>query len=32
VDKYTSQVLREKADISPLIDINRAIMEGLSGR
>ncbi|MCG8440754.1 MAG: flagellar biosynthesis regulator FlaF [Caulobacterales bacterium] len=29
VVKYTSQVLREGAELDPLIDINRTIMQGL---
>ncbi len=32
VSKYSSEVLREGADIEPLIDINRAMMEGLAAR
>ena len=32
VSKYSSQVLREGAEIEPLIDINRAMMEGLAVR
>jgi flagellar protein FlaF len=32
VSKYSSQVLREGADIGPLIDINRSMMEGLAAR
>ena len=32
VAKYSSQVLREGADIDPLIDINRTMMEGLLSR
>jgi flagellar biosynthesis activator protein FlaF len=32
VAKYSSQVLREGAEIDPLIDVNRAIMEGLGAR
>ncbi|MEM1104257.1 MAG: flagellar biosynthesis regulator FlaF [Pseudomonadota bacterium] len=31
VSRYSSSVMREKADISPLIDINRTIMQGLDG-
>jgi flagellar protein FlaF len=31
VSKYTSQVMREDEDIQDLIDINRLIMQGLSG-
>lgn len=31
VSRHTSQVLREGADIEPLIDINRTMMEGLQG-
>src|SRR5262245_6199151 len=30
VSKYSSEVLREGADLEPLIDINRAMMEGLA--
>jgi len=29
VNKYTSEAIRDDADIEPLIDINRTIMEGL---
>ncbi|MDX2233638.1 MAG: flagellar biosynthesis regulator FlaF [Hyphomonadaceae bacterium] len=32
VDRHSSAVLRDGADIEPLIDINRSMMEGLSGR
>ena len=32
VARYSSQVLREDADISPLIDVNRTMMEGLALR
>jgi flagellar protein FlaF len=32
VSRYTSSVMRERADIAPLIDINRTIMEGLAPR
>ncbi len=32
VARYSSEVLREGADVEPLIDINRAMMEGLSAR
>jgi flagellar biosynthesis activator protein FlaF len=32
VDRQSSAVLREGAEIEPLIDINRTIMEGLAGR
>ena len=32
VSRYSSEVLREGADIDPLIDINRTMMEGLSAR
>jgi len=32
VRKYSSSVLRDGADISPLIDINRTIMQGLEQR
>lgn len=32
VARYSSQVLREGADIEPLIDVNRTMMEGLSVR
>lgn len=31
VDRHTSEVMRKKADISALIDVNRIIMQGLSG-
>ena len=30
VNKYSSEVMRKRADMSPLIDINRTIMEGLA--
>jgi len=29
VDRYSVQVIREGADIDPLIDINRTVMQGL---
>jgi flagellar protein FlaF len=32
VDKHTSQVMQQQAAIQPLIDINRIIMQGLSGQ
>jgi len=32
VSRYSSEVLREGADVEPLIDINRTMMEGLSAR
>ena len=32
VGRYTSEVLRNGADIDPLIDINRTMMEGLAAR
>ncbi len=32
VARYSSEVLREGADVEPLIDINRAVMEGLGAR
>jgi flagellar protein FlaF len=32
VARYSSQVLREGADIDPLIDVNRTMMEGLLPR
>ena len=32
VGRYSSEVLREGADLEPLIDINRTMMEGLSAR
>lgn len=32
VGKYTSEVIRGDADIEALIDVNRAIMEGLASR
>jgi flagellar protein FlaF len=31
VDRHSSQVIRENADIDVLIDINRTIMQGLAG-
>ncbi|MCH8685093.1 flagellar biosynthesis regulator FlaF [Pedomonas mirosovicensis] len=30
VNRYTSEVMRNKADIDALIDVNKAIMEGLA--
>ena len=32
VGRYTSEVLRTGADLDPLIDINRTMMEGLAAR
>jgi flagellar protein FlaF len=32
VSKYSSQVVREKVDLDPLIDVNRSLMEGLAAR
>ena len=32
VSRHTSAVMRKEEDIEPLIDINRIIMQGLSGR
>jgi flagellar protein FlaF len=32
VGRYSSEVLREGADLDPLIDINRTMMEGLAAR
>lgn len=32
VSRYSSEVLREGADIEPLIDINKTMMEGLAAR
>ncbi|HRE44622.1 MAG TPA: flagellar biosynthesis regulator FlaF [Terricaulis sp.] len=32
VARYSSQVLRDGADIEPLIDVNRTMMEGLAVR
>ncbi|HEY9219661.1 MAG TPA: flagellar biosynthesis regulator FlaF [Phenylobacterium sp.] len=32
VHKYTSQVIRREEDIDALIDVNRMIMQGLSGQ
>ncbi len=32
VNRYTSEVIRHDADIDALIDVNRAIMEGLAAR
>jgi flagellar protein FlaF len=32
VSKYSSDVLREGAEIDPLIDVNRSMMEGLNAR
>lgn len=32
VARYSSQVLRDGADIDPLIDVNRTMMEGLGAR
>ncbi len=32
VARYSSEVLRDGADVEPLIDINRTMMEGLGAR
>ena len=32
VGRYSSEVLRDGADLEPLIDINRTMMEGLAAR
>jgi flagellar protein FlaF len=32
VARYSSEVLRDGADIDPLIDVNRTMMEGLAAR
>jgi flagellar protein FlaF len=32
VDKHTSDVMQKQAAIQPLIDVNRIIMQGLSGQ
>jgi flagellar protein FlaF len=32
VDKHTSSVMRKEEQIQPLIDVNRIIMQGLSGQ
>ena len=32
VDKHTSEVMQKQAAIQPLIDVNRIIMQGLSGQ
>lgn len=32
VDKYSREVMRDQADLQPLIEVNRTIMEGLSAR
>jgi flagellar biosynthesis activator protein FlaF len=32
VDRHSSAVMRDGADIEPLIDINRSMMEGLAAR
>ncbi|HVZ99080.1 MAG TPA: flagellar biosynthesis regulator FlaF [Caulobacterales bacterium] len=32
VSRYSSQVLRDGAEIDPLIDVNRSMMEGLAAR
>jgi flagellar biosynthesis activator protein FlaF len=32
VARYSSEVLRDGADVEPLIDINRTMMEGLASR
>jgi flagellar protein FlaF len=32
VSRYSSEVLRDGADVEPLIDINRTMMEGLLAR
>ncbi len=31
VDRYSKQVIKGEADIAPLIQVNRAVMEGLAG-
>jgi flagellar protein FlaF len=31
VDRHSSKVLRGKAEVGPLIKVNRTIMEGLAG-
>lgn len=31
VDKHSRKVLRHEGDIQPLVDVNRSIMDGLSG-
>ncbi|MFZ4070434.1 MAG: flagellar biosynthesis regulator FlaF [Caulobacterales bacterium] len=32
VDRHSSAVMRDGAEIDPLVDINRAVMEGLAAR
>ncbi|HYD88261.1 MAG TPA: flagellar biosynthesis regulator FlaF [Vitreimonas sp.] len=32
VSRYSSEVLRDGADVEPLIDVNRTMMEGLAAR
>jgi flagellar protein FlaF len=32
VARYSSEVLRDGADVEPLIDVNRSMMEGLAAR
>lgn len=32
VARYSSEVLRDGAEVEPLIDVNRAMMEGLAAR
>ena len=32
VDRHTSEVMARRAEIQPLIDVNRIIMQGLSGQ
>jgi flagellar biosynthesis activator protein FlaF len=32
VAKYSTEVMRDGADIDPLIDVNRSMMEGLAAR
>jgi flagellar protein FlaF len=32
VSRYTSQVIRREEDVEPLIDVNRMMMQGLSGQ
>jgi flagellar protein FlaF len=32
VSKHTSQVMRRREDVGPLIDVNRIIMQGLATR
>jgi flagellar protein FlaF len=32
VGRYSSEVMQRNADIEPLIDVNRSVMQGLAGQ